>query len=62
MSIGDPVLVHPGVYLIHGQVVIDGFSEVHSGTVIGPFVTVGLRAGGLLGPTIGPNASLGTGC
>ena len=61
VSIRDPVLVQPGVYLIHGQVVIDGFSEIHSGAVIGPFVTVGLRAGDLLGPTIGPGASLGTG-
>ena len=51
------MLVQPGVYLIHGQVVIDGFSEIHSGAVIGPFVTVGLRAGDLLGPTIGPGAA-----
>ncbi len=61
VSIGDPVLVHPGVYLIHGQVVIDGFSEIHQGAVIGPFVTVGLRAGDLVGPTIGPGVSIGTG-
>jgi serine O-acetyltransferase len=61
VSIGDPVLVHPGVYLIHGQVVIDGFTEVHSGAVIGPFVTLGLRAGDLKGPWIGPGVTLGTG-
>src|SRR5262245_33422723 len=24
VSIGDPVVVHPGIYLPHGQVVIDG--------------------------------------
>jgi serine O-acetyltransferase len=34
---------------------------VRSGTVIAPWVTVGLRAPELIGPTIGPNASLGTG-
>lgn len=61
VAIGDPVLVHPGVYLVHGQVVIDGLTEVHSGVVIAPFVTIGLRAGDLIGPTIGPNAIVGTG-
>ncbi len=36
VSIGDPVLVHPGVYIIHGQVVLDGLVEVGAGTVIAP--------------------------
>jgi serine O-acetyltransferase len=61
VSIGDPVLVHSGVYLFHGQVVVDGFTEIRSDTVIGPFVTIGLRDGDLRGPTIGPGVSLGTG-
>ena len=61
VSIGDPVLVHPGVYVIHGQIVIDGLVEIHSGAVIGPFVTIGLRAGDVRGATIEPGASLGTG-
>jgi serine O-acetyltransferase len=61
VSIGDPVLVHPGVYIVHGQVVIDGFVEIHPGTVISPFVTIGLRGGDLIGPTIGPNVVIGTG-
>jgi serine O-acetyltransferase len=61
VSIGDPVVVHSGVYLAHGQVVIDGLVEVHSGAVIFPFVTVGLRAGTILGPTIGRDARIGTG-
>jgi serine O-acetyltransferase len=60
VSIGDPVIVHPGVYIVHGQIVIDGLVEIHSGTVIGPFVTIGLR-GELQGPTIGPEVSIGTG-
>ena len=42
VSIGDPVLVHPGA-------------------VIGPFVTIGLRAGDVRGATIERGASLGTG-
>ena len=61
VSIGDPVLVHPGVYIVHGQLVIDGITEIHSGAVIAPFVTIGLRAGNYSGPTIGPDVSIGTG-
>jgi serine O-acetyltransferase len=61
VSIGDPVLMHPGVYIVHGQVVIDGLTEVHSGAVISPWVTIGLRSGNLNGPTVGPGAVIGTG-
>src|SRR2546421_12998545 len=61
VSIGDPVVVHPGVYVIHGHVVIDGFVEIHSGVSIGPFVTIGLRGTDMFGPTIGPNVSVATG-
>src|SRR5690349_7201395 len=61
VSIGDPVVVHPGVYVIHGQVVVDGLVEIHPGVVLAPFVTIGLRAGNHQGATIGPGASIGTG-
>ncbi|HEX6458652.1 MAG TPA: hypothetical protein VF032_07035 [Thermoleophilaceae bacterium] len=61
VSIGDPVVVEPGVYLIHGQVVLDGIVEVGSGAVIGPFVTIGLRAGDLRGPVIERDVAIGTG-
>lgn len=61
VSIGDPVVVHPGIYLIHGQVVIDGVCEIGSGTQIGPFVTIGVRGGDLRGPTIGTDVFIGAG-
>jgi serine O-acetyltransferase len=61
VSIGDPVVVEPGVYVIHGQVVVDGLVEIGRGTVIAPFVTIGLRAGDLRGATIGRDVSIGTG-
>jgi serine O-acetyltransferase len=61
VSIGDPVVVQPGVYLLHGQVVIDGLVEISGNTVIGPFVTIGLVAGEFVGPTIGPGVKIGTG-
>lgn len=61
LSIGDPVLIHPGVRFPHGQVVIDGFVEVHSGAQIRPFVVIGLREGDYQGPTIREYAEIGTG-
>jgi serine O-acetyltransferase len=61
VSIGDPVVMHPGVYIVHGQVVLDGLVEIHSGVVIGPFVTIGLRAGDVSGPVVEHGVSIGTG-
>lgn len=61
VSIGDPVVVEPGIYIAHGQVVIDGIVEIGAGTAIAPWVTVGLRGGELQGPTIGHNVQIGTG-
>jgi serine O-acetyltransferase len=61
MAIGDPVLIHPGVTILHGQVVIDGFVEIHSGTVIAPFTSIGLLESDIAGPTIERNVRVGTG-
>jgi serine O-acetyltransferase len=61
VSIGDPVVVHPGVYILHGQVVIDGAVEIHPGVTIAPWVTIGLRAGDYQGATIERDVSIGTG-
>ena len=65
--IGDRVVVHPGIYIVHGQVVIDGPAEIHSGVVIYPAVTVGESNGpattgdGPAATRIGAGVSLGTG-
>ena len=61
VSIGDPVVVQPGVYLVHGQVVLDGIVEIGSGVAIFPWVTIGLRAGHFRGATVEENVSIGTG-
>lgn len=61
VCIGDPVVVEPGIYIAHGQVVIDGVTEVRAGAVFFPWVTVGLRAGDFNGPDIGENVKVGTG-
>jgi serine O-acetyltransferase len=61
VCIGDPVVVEPGVYIAHGQVVIDGLVTVRSGVVLFPWVTIGLRAGDFQGPVIERNVSIGSG-
>lgn len=61
VSIGDPVIIEPGVYLLHGQVVIDGIVEIGPGAVIAPWVTIGLRSGNVQGATIERDVQIGTG-
>jgi serine O-acetyltransferase len=61
VSIGDPVVVAPGVYVVHGSVVLDGLVEIETGVVISPFVTIGLRAGDVTGPTVARDVNIGTG-
>jgi serine O-acetyltransferase len=59
VNIGDPVVIHPGVHLLHGKVVIDGLTEIRPGVTIGPFVSIGLISGNLLGPTIEEDVMVG---
>ena len=61
ISIGDHVVVDPGVFVPHGQVVIEGVSKVGAGAVLNPWVTIGLQGPGVEGPTIGALAVIGTG-
>ena len=60
VTIGDPVVMHAGVHVLHGQVVIDGVTEIHPGVVIGPFVSIGLVSGDIGGPTIEEEVMVGT--
>jgi serine O-acetyltransferase len=61
VAIGDYTVIEPGVYVVHGQCVIDGITEIRSGVVVSPHVTVGLRAGVFQGPVIESNVNIGTG-
>ena len=61
VSVGSTVIIHPGIYIPHGQIVIDGMTEIGSGAVFSPWVTIGLRAGVFQGPTLGRNVHIGTG-
>src|SRR5436305_6027347 len=52
VSIGDPVVVQPGIYVPHGQIVVDGIVEIGSGSVLAPFVTIGLLSRNFIGPVL----------
>jgi serine O-acetyltransferase len=61
ICIGDLVRIEPGIYIPHGQVVIDGIVTIGASTTIRPWVTIGLIDGMPNGPNIGRNVSIGTG-
>jgi serine O-acetyltransferase len=61
VCIGDPVIIEPGIYVPHGQIVIDGLVEIESGTVLFPWTTIGLKAGNPEGATIGRSVTIATG-
>jgi serine O-acetyltransferase len=61
VTIGDPVVIGPGLYLNHGLVVIDGLTEIGPRARIAPFTSIGLVAGSIGGPKIGADVQVGTG-
>ena len=61
ISIADTALVHPGVFIPSGQVVVYGSVEIKSGATLLPWVLIGPLGGGVRGPTIGPYALIGAG-
>lgn len=61
ISIGPRVIVRPGLYVPHGQIVIDGMVDIAPGAVLTPWVTIGLVENDVQGPTFGPNVFVGTG-
>lgn len=61
ISIGPKAVVRPGIYIPHGQVVVDGLTYVGEEVVLRPFVTLGLRDGSIIGPRLEARARIGTG-
>ena len=61
IRIGDPVVIQLGMYLPHGNVVIDGFVAIGRDCVLCPWITVGLLSGKLTGPNLGDAVFVGTG-
>jgi serine O-acetyltransferase len=61
VCIGDPVVIGPGLYLPHGQVVIDGVVEIDRNVTVRPWVTIGLKDGDFRGAHIAAHVHVGTG-
>jgi serine O-acetyltransferase len=61
VAIGDAAVVHPGVFIPNGQVVVYGVVEIQSNVTLLPWVTLGPIGGGFVGPRIGKGAQIGTG-
>ena len=65
VSIGDQVVIGPGLLMNHGHVVIDGTTTIGALCSIAPHVTLGLNTGGpdvsFEGPKIGRFVFIGTG-
>jgi serine O-acetyltransferase len=61
VCIDDSVVVEPGVYIAHGQIVVDGSVDIGAGVVLFPWVTIGRRDGDPRGPTIARGVRVGTG-
>jgi len=61
ICIGDPVIVAPGIYVPHGQIVIDGIVTIATRVTVRPWVTIGLEEGNYFGPTIERGVQIGTG-
>jgi serine O-acetyltransferase len=61
IRIGAPVLLREGVYIPHGNTVIDGLTEIGKGCRISPFTTIGLLENDFRGPIIGKDVQIGTG-
>ena len=61
IAIGPHAVIRPGVYIPHGQVVIDGLTHVGEEVVLRPFVTLGLVDGYVFGPNLAKRVRIGTG-
>ncbi|HEY8492115.1 MAG TPA: serine acetyltransferase [Dehalococcoidia bacterium] len=65
--IGGHVEIGPGLYIAHGNVVIDGVVRIGARCVVNPWVTIGLRGRPrtpdrfVYGPTLGDDVYIGTG-
>lgn len=61
ICIGDPAVLAPGVYIPHGQVVVDSRATIGPGVTLSPFTTIGRIAGKTGGPTLESMVTVGTG-
>lgn len=60
VNLGNYTDIGGGLYLPHGNVVVDGMVRIGRNCVIAPWVTIGTN-GTVAGPTIGDDVFIGTG-
>ena len=60
IRIGDGVVIGEGLYLPHGNVVIEGVTEIGRNAVIAPWAVIGCLQGSFIGPNIGNDVFIGT--
>ena len=60
VNLGNYTEIGGGLYLPHGNVVVDGLVSIGRNCVIAPWVTIGTN-GSVAGPQIGDNVFIGTG-
>lgn len=61
ISIGNWAVLAEGIYIPHGQIVVDGILTVGQGCVLCPWTTLGLQQGAVNGPALGEYVFVGTG-
>ncbi len=61
LSIDDRALIHPGIIVPHGQIVIDGDVEIHGGARLRPWITIAPNGDHPVAPTLEHDVSVGTG-
>ena len=61
ISIGDWTVMHEGVYVPHGHIVIDGLVKIGPRCELCPWVTLGRQPGSVDGPTLDECVYVGTG-
>jgi serine O-acetyltransferase len=60
VNLGNYTEIGGGLYLPHGNVVVDGLVSIGRNCVIAPWVTIGTN-GSVAGPRIGDDVFIGTG-
>jgi serine O-acetyltransferase len=62
INIDDHIVIREGLHLTQGNVVLGGLTVIGRNATIGPYASIGIRAGSFVGPTLGDDVVVGTHC
>jgi len=60
INIDGAIVIREGLCITHGNVVLGGITLIGRDATVGPWVSIGTRAGNLVGPTLGDGVTVGT--